>query len=508
MVGIDLGTTFSEIGFLDDTGVPKVIPNLDGELKTPSVVHYAPTDREPTVGTAALNMQMADPQHTMIQPKRDVGTDKVYFMRGGTSVTPELCQTKIISYLRKSLMEQSGDDQAASQGVITVPAYFGEKERQSVKRSAEQAGLEPLALINEPTAAALAYGLNNMQRDQTFVVSDIGGGTFDVSIVHIEAGEVVVQATHGDKFLGGCDADNALMTVVQSAFKKEHKLDFSLESHPADWFIVREEIVRQKHMLSSRKEVKICARVDGAQVLIPLSREQFAELIRPLMDRAQAVVLEALKGASMDRSEVKEVWLVGGSSRLLPFQDMHKALFGPDCIMPGKVSPDLAVVEGAVIYATRLVSTSGTRLVNTQLQAIPAPAITHVDVMPLCLGVSVQDRVSQACRCAVILQKNLPLPCTATQKYGSVTDDQTLFRIVILQGNDGQPIAECLVVAERELRLPPRSSAEPSIEVTMGYDRSGMVHVEVKDLVSGKVEDITVDFFAAKAAATNERRAA
>ena len=226
------------------------------------------------------------------------------------------------------------------------------------------------------------------------------------------------------------------------------------------------------------------------------------------MERAEAVVLEAIKGASMGRDEIQHVLLVGGASRLIPFQDMLKGLFGPNCILPGKVSPDMTVAEGAVIHAARLVSSPDTTLVNEHLQAIPAPPIKHNDVMSHPLGVSVQDKVSQACHCSVILERNSPIPSTAIKLYGSVTDDQTHFRVGVLQGNDGQPIDECLVVGERELVLPPRKTTEPTLEVTMGYDRSGMVNVKVKDLVTSKVEDITIDFFAAKVAANGERRAA
>jgi len=498
VVGIDLGTTYTEMSYYDETGKAKIIPNQDGELKTPSVVHVGPGAKEVLVGLAAWNTQLVDPGRTFKEVKRDVGTDRVYLTEGSLQITPEWCQTEILKYQRQGAVKYFNDERAASQAVITVPAYYTEKERQSVKRSAEMAGIEVLQLINEPTAAGLAFGVSEKQGDRLVLVLDFGGGTFDTSLVNYAGGEVTVLATHGDKHLGGMDVDNALLNLIRDQFAKEHGLDISPETHPADWFAIREEVVRQKHLLASRTEVKLVARVEGKQVVITITRPQLTDLIRPLLERVKKITLEAIQQAKVNKADIKHVLLVGGSSRLVAFQDLIKGLFGEECLLAGGVSPDMAIAEGAAIHAAKLVSAGGATLVDQALQAIPAPAIKHTDVMSHSLGVAVQDRVSAAEYCSVILGRNTPIPYKAVKRYGSVDDRQTRFKITVVQGEDRQPVKDTLVVAERELELPARSHTEPSIEVTIGYDPSGMVTVTVRDLISGKTEDVTIDFYASK----------
>lgn len=497
-VGIDLGTTCTVMAYCDDTGKPKAVPNLEGDLKTPSCVPVGRRGREVLVGTAAWSMQVMEPERTFIEFKREVGTDRLYLTEGALSVSPEWCQTEVLKFMRQSALKYFGDDRAASQAAITVPAYFGEKERQSVKRSAEQAGIEVLGLINEPTAAALAYGINEKQGDRVVFTPDFGGGTFDASLIAFQGGVATVLASHGDKHLGGKDVDEALMQLVVQAFAAEHGLRFDPKSHPADGFATREDVIRQKHLLCTRTEIKLCARVDGKQVAVPVTRERLASLLKPLLERIEKITLDTIANAKVQRPDIKHVLLVGGSSRLAPFQELLKRLFGSNCFVGGQVSPDLAVAEGAVIHAAKLFSASGKTLVSESLKAIPAPSIKHTDVMPHSLGVAVQDPVTQALFCSVILEKNQPLPCTALKTYAAVEDRQTQFHVQVLQGEDGQRLEDTLVVGERQLHLPAGSSAEPSLDVTMGYNASGMVTVEVKDRVSGRKEDITINHYAAK----------
>lgn len=495
VVGVDLGTTNSVISFYDDTGKPKIIPNLDGEMLTPSMVYVGPDGKEVLVGAAARNMMMIEPQSTLKEVKRDVGTDQVYFRRGDLLVTPEYCHAQILRYLRESAMKYFGDNRAASQMVVTVPAYFKDKERQSVKCSVELAGAELLELINEPTAAGLAYGVAGRPGDRMVLVLDSGGGTFDVSLVKYAGGHADVLASHGDKHLGGADVDNLILQCLRDEFQKQHKLTLSADTHPADYFRVWEEVIRQKHMLASRTEVKLCATVGDKQVVLPLTRQTLASLIQPLMDRIEVVIQQLIQNAKVKPEEIEQVLLIGGSSRLVPYQERLQRLFGKERIAGGQVSPDLAVAEGAVIHAVKVVSSGGSSLVGESLQAIPAPSITHTDVMPHSLGVAVQDRVSAATFCSVILERNTPIPCRATRQYASVDDRQTRFKVTVLQGEDGQPTKDCLVVGEKELQLTPRKCTDPSLEVGMSYDPSGMVAVTVRDLVSGKTEDITNRFF-------------
>ena len=494
VVGIDLGTGFSELAILDDTGKPTVIPNLDGEFKTPSVVYVAPQEKEILVGTAALNIGVIYPERVIKQCKRDLGTDKVYFRENGVAWTPQRALAEILKYLRQSAIKYSGDDRAGSQAVITVPAFFNEKQRQIVMESAGMAGIQVLALIHEPTAAGLANGLSEKQGDRLVLIADFGQGTFDSSIVAFGSGEANVIATHGDNELGGKDVDEKLLKLVQDRFASEHSLSISAESHPADWYQTWQQVVHQKERLSSCNAVKICVRVDGKQILLEVTREVLAREIKPLIDRAEQAIDQTLMNAKVDQKAITHVLRIGGSSRLVAFEDMLKRKFGEDRIYGGKVSPDLAVAEGAAIHAAKLVFSSGATLVDKSLKAIPAPAIKHTDVMPHSLGVSVQDPVSMAQSCSVILEKNQPLPCKATKVYGSVTNDQKMFVVSILQGEEGQILKDTLVLVQKELQFEPRSPGQPSLEVSMGYDISGLVELEVKDLVSGKREHLNVDF--------------
>lgn len=493
VIGIDLGTTYTVAAFLDDAGKPKVIPNFDGELKMPSVVFFGRKER--LVGNAARNMQCIEPERTLVESKRDIGTDRIYFKEGGEEITPGICLAEILKCVRLSAMKYFGDDLAAGEAVVSVPAYFAEKERQCIKHAAGRSGIKVIALVNEPTAAGLAYGVNEAQGDRLIEILDFGGGTFDASLISFTGGEANVLASHGDKQLGGKDVDEIILSKVREAFKREHGLDITPASHPADWFNIRDQAINQKHALYSRTEVKLCARVDGKSVALTLTRQMLNEAIKPLMERAERVMLETIANAKVERSDIKHVLLVGGSSRLHAFQATVSKVFGSETIVSGQTSPDLAIAEGAALLAAKLVASSGKALVGEALQAIPAPSIKYTDVMPHSLGISVADRVSAAPHCSVILERNQPLPCTATRSYGSLSDEQTVFRICVAQGENQQPIKDCLVVAERELQLPPRKATEPSIEVTMGYDVSGMVKVTVKDLVSKKAEDITVDFY-------------
>jgi molecular chaperone DnaK len=497
VVGIDLGTTFTVVAFWDETGQPKIIPNLDGELKTASVVYCGKNGGEILVGTPALSMLFVEPERTVKEMKRDVGTDKVYFGDGSLRVTPECCQAEVLKFIRKAAIQYFGDKRAASQAVITVPAYFTEKERQSVQKSADLAGIGVLQLINEPTAAGLAFGLTEKQGDFLVILPDFGGGTFDVSLIKYSGGKAEVLATSGDKHLGGKDVDNILLEMVREKFKQDYGIDVTPEACPADYYSIWEEVIRQKHLLSSKREVRLIARAEGKQVVMDITRDQLNQSITPLIDRIKKITLDMLADAQVSIGDVKHVVSVGGSSRLSLFRETFKDMFGEDALIGGRISPDLAVAAGAVTMAIKIVS-KGKNVVNEHRQVIPTPAIQSSDVMSHSLGIAVQDRVSGATFCSVILKKNTPIPCRASRFYASLDESQTKFQISVVQGEDGRPISDCLIVAEEILDLPARDPNKESVEVEMGYDESGMVKVVVKDLISNQQRDITVDFYARK----------
>ena len=503
VVGIDLGTTNSVLAFYDDTGKPKVIPNIDGEMLTPSIVHVGPGGKEILIGTAAKHMMLLEPKRTFKEVKRDVGTDRIYLKEDKLELTPEWCQAEILKFMRQSAIKYFGDERAASRMVVTVPADFGEKARQSVMKSIHLAGAECIQLINEPTAGGLAYGLSDKQGDRLVLVTDFGGGTFDASLILYAGGQATVLASDGDKALGGKNLDDILLRLVCEGFKKEHALELTATSHPADYLRLWEEVVRQKHMLAARNEIKIVARVDGKQVIVAINRSLLAELSKPLMERVEKIVHRTIQNAKAEISEISHVLFIGGSTRLVPFQNLMVGIFGKERLFGGSVSPDWAVAEGAVIHAVKVEGAHGKTVVNEALQSIPAPAIDHVDVTGHSLGVAVQDRVSSARYCSVLLDRNTPIPCQMSKQYASLVDDQTRFKVTVLQGENNQRLEDCLIVGERELQFPARKHTEPSFEVTMAYNPSGMVNVLVRDLVSKKTEDITVQFFGSHNGKTN-----
>ena len=373
VVGIDLGTTNTVLGFLEDTGKPKIIPNLDGDMLTPSAVYVGSGAKEILVGTAAKHMTVLEPKRTFKEIKRDVGTNTIYLRENGTDITPEWCQAEILKFMRQSCIKYFGDDRAASQMVVTVPAYFGEKERQSVVRSINLAGAEVIQLINEPTAAGLAHGISEKQGDRLVLVTDFGGGTFDASLIMYAGGQITVLASDGDK-LGGGDVDELLIDLARDAFKKEHALEVTATSHPADHWQLWEEVIRQKHMLAARTDVKITSRIEGKQVVIPVNRQLLTTLTKPLMERIEKIIHQTIESGKVNVAEISQVLLIGGSSRLVPFQELVGRLFGKERIAGGQVSPDLAVAEGAVIHAVKAATAKGRILVNETLHAIPAPS--------------------------------------------------------------------------------------------------------------------------------------
>ncbi len=498
VVGIDLGTTFTVAAYIDDTGAPHVIPNLDGSPSTPSVVHVSPNG-DVIVGESAANMRFIDPDRTFLLFKTDVGTDKIYADFGNVQVRPDWCQFQVLKCVRESCIKYTGDKLAASKAVITVPTRFGEKERQSVCHSADMAGIQILALINEPTSGGLALGLSQKQGDQLVAIPDFGGGTFDISLVQYSGGKVDVIASCGDTNLGGRDVDNLLLSMVNDRFKEEHGIEISPDSCPEDFYPLLEQVMRNKHLLSSKQEVKLIARGQGKQVVLDISRDQLSRVVQPLMQRIRQITLQVLTDGKVDRSDIDHVVPIGGSSRLKPFEVLMEDLFGKEKVIGGKVSPDLCVAEGAAIKAGQIISKSGAILVDKTLKALPTPMISATDVIATSLGVLIQDKVSDAKTCSVILPKNTTVPCKISKMYGSVEPNQRHFMIAVVQGEEGQSSEDCLEVTEkRVLELPPRSPEKPSIEVLMSYDESGMVNVKVKDEVSGKTEDITIDFYAGK----------
>jgi molecular chaperone HscC len=502
---VELGTTKCALTIWDTNGRPKVLPNMDGELKTRSAIWYGPGCKERIFGDAAHRMQFVEPDRTVLRWKPYIGQAHVFFTDGNQKITPERCIEDMVGYLIQCARKYTGDPEAASELVLTVPSGYNEMQRQIVKKSAEKTGAKVILLVNEPTAAGLSYGIQKEPGDSLGMVFDAGGGTTDVTIVQYTGGEANVLASRGDNLLGGRDFDAVLLRMVVKAFKEKYGLDVSPKSHPRDWAVINDEVERQKHLLSVKSEVKIVARVDGQQIIIPVTRQSFREACKEYRERMKDLILQTIAEAKIDIKDLKNVLPVGGSSRVPWIQELLTEVFGEGRVRGGNVSPDLAIVEGGAVAAAKAATSDGTTIIDHQsLCVIEAPTIQSNDVCPVSLGVGVHEPhkgsifTEETMVCSVIIERNTPLPCSAIQRYGALQDGQSRFNIKVLQGEEGKPIKECIVVGSRTVDFPPRNANQESIEVTMSYDSSGMTKVVVRDLISGRTEDITADFYSDK----------
>ena len=493
VVGIDLGTSNTAVAFYEDTG-PKVIPNIDGEFTMPSVVHVPEDGDGVLAGAQAWNLQLVEPERTFREFKRAMGTSEIFCKADGKDVTATDLSVNVLQHVSRSLDEHFGEREKRK-AVITVPAYNLENARQATREAAEKAGFEVLGIINEPTAAAVAYGLNEDQGDGVVLIVDIGGGTTDITIGSKQGGEFEALATDGDKHLGGKDVDELLVNWFCEEFQRQHGVEVNDEDHPSERFTILEEMRRAKHALFARQEIPVAARVGDRNLQLTLSRDKLAEMIASLTERVRDLILAAEKASGVKREELK-VLLVGGSTRLMPIREMIKGIYGEDSIVGGKLSPDHAVCLGAAIQAMNLaIEVEGGVPTDQDFKPIPAPAGgKHKEATAHGLGVAVGVPGKDEHRMSEILKRNSPIPSKATKEYGSMSDTQTEFQVEILQGREGQLRSEALIVGAKQLSLPPRSAKKASLEVTMAYDRNNMCHVIIFDRVSKKSVEITVDF--------------
>ena len=495
IVGIDAGTVNCCVGFSHSSGEARIIPNPDGNGKTPSEIYMSADGQEVLFGDAAKNMIPVEPEQVFVGYKRELGSDQVLGQVAGRNIVAEYavqCQAKnIVSNIR----EYFNDSSMKINGVITVPAYFDERQRQIMRDAFERAGCNVIQEVNEPTAAVLAYELSRKRRDCVFCVVDIGGGTGDVSLGCVEGGTVSILASEGDNLLGGIDVDNKVRDLVLKTFADEHGLRITKKSHPADFLEITEKSRRAKEQLSSRRETTLAVRVDGKTVSIKLTRAGLAKLVADFLDRIECLIRKAAEQAQLQLSDVDHVAMVGGSSRMHAIKALMSKLFGKPKILKTSVSPDFAVAEGAALLAAKLIEKSGSKVVDSEKNPITLPPVDYIDVTNMSLGVIVQGRgFPETNVCSVVLPKNTPLPASASKGFTSVNNQQRFFDIRVVQGEEGRRMEECLIVGERVIEFEPRDSKIKSLEATMEYDASGQTRVTIKDLISGTEEDITVDF--------------
>lgn len=469
VIGIDLGTTNSVVAVMEG-GEPTVITNTEGSRITPSVVGFSKTG-ERLVGQLAKRQAVSNPDRTVSSIKREMGTNYKVSIEDKT-YSPQEISAMVLQKLKADAEAYLGT--TVTQAVITVPAYFNDSQRQATKDAGKIAGLEVLRIINEPTAAALAYGMDKVD-DQTVLVFDLGGGTFDVSILELADGVFEVKATSGNNRLGGDDFDEKVMNWMIAEFKKENGIDLSADKMALQR--LREAAEKAKIELSTVMTTNInlpfiTADATGPKHLdLNLTRAKFDELTADLVEATMVPTRQALKDAGLEPSEIAKIILVGGSSRIPAVQDAIKKYLGKE---PHRgINPDECVAVGAAIQAGVL--------------AGDVKDVLLLDVTPLSLGIETLGGV-----CTKIIERNTTIPTKKSQVFSTAADNQPSVDIHVLQG-EREMAADNKTLGRFELSdIPPAPRGVPRIEVTFDIDANGIVHVSAKDLGTGKEQKITI----------------
>ena len=471
IIGIDLGTTNSCVAVMEG-GKPVVIPNSEGSRTTPSVVAFTKTG-ERLIGEPAKRQAVTNADRTISSIKRHMGTDYKVTI-DGKSYAPQEISAMILQKLKADAESYLGEK--VTEAVITVPAYFNDAQRQATKDAGKIAGLDVKRIINEPTAAALAYGLDN-DAEQKIMVYDLGGGTFDVSIIEIGDGVIEVLATNGDTHLGGDDFDNKITDWLVSEFKKAEGVDLSTDKMALQRLKEAAEKAKKELSTSTTTNINlpfITATAEGPKHLdMTLTRAKFDELTHDLIERTAVPVQNALKDAGITASELGKVLLVGGSTRMINAQDKVKELTGKE---PSKsINPDEGVAIGASIQGGKLSGESG------------AGDVLLLDVTPLSLSIETMGGIATK-----LIERNTTIPTKKSQIFSTAADNQEAVDIHVVQG-ERQFARDNKTLGQFRLDgILPAKRGVPQIEVTFDIDANGIVNVSAKDLGTGKEQHITI----------------
>ena len=486
IAGIDLGTTFSCLAVLNDAGRPEIVPNADGDRITPSVVFFPEeSPRQPLVGIEAVNSRQLAADRVVSKIKRQMGDEEFRFALDGTAWTAPSISAEIL----KKLKAECGVGKEIQDVVITVPAFYDEVRRRAVMQAGEQAGFNVLGIINEPTAAALFYAVTHEVAGRVLVF-DLGGGTFDVTIMHVQGKNVEIVCSQGDHELGGVDFDRAIMELMNEAYQREHGTPLWQTDEEAAR--IENEAEDAKRALSRRETVRKLLHGPRGSMTFELSRQDFEQAIGAQVTRTEMLVEMALDEAQLQPSDIDVVLLVGGSTRVPLVASRLEQLFG--FAPTTAVNVDECVALGAAIHAGMLVTKDKPANLSASMRA----GLQDIEMRDVCnhsygtIHLDFEEHTGRPEeRNAIIIPKNTPLPVSRSEEFYTTADGQTEVKIRITQG-EGKDPAFVNVLAEPSFQLPPNRPAGRKLVFTYSYDQNQRMHCTFEDVESGRVLEVEI----------------
>lgn len=479
IVGIDLGTTNSAIAYINAYGKPEIIHNREGGRTTPSVILFEGNETV-IIGEEAKNNSVLDPFNTIDFIKSEMGNPQYKFISGDTAFSPE----ELSSLILKKLIEDAEEvlNTKIEKAVVTVPAYFNDAQRKATQDSGKLIGIDIVKIINEPTAAALAYGLLHNSDPQNILVYDLGGGTFDATIVKVNGKEVIVQATDGIRDLGGRDFDDKIIDYAIKVFNEKHGIDLMDIDYVKELQELRRRGEDLKKALSTRKESQLYISCKGIREAITISRDQFNEMIKPLYNRTEIIVQDVLHQANLSPKDIDKILLVGGSTRIPLISEGLKETFG---ITPSKeVNPDEVVALGAAIQGS---------ILEDGIKEIKDSKVVIKDVSSHSIGVISIDSKSGHKINSIILNRNSPLPAKSRRSFYTIEDNQEAIKLQITEG-ELEEIDYITIIGEFEIKLPAKLKKDTQVDIEMILDENQIIHVFTSiPQISGFFEEVHIE---------------